>query len=148
MSYSYFEVKVQSTRQTGEDNPKLVKKSYMTDNVTFGAAEKVVLDHVKPFASDLPKTISMKKLKVYDIFQLEEGKDHIYCAKVKYITIEDSGAEHSVVNRVYIGANTLTEAKELIQKEINGLDADLVGIEETKMVKYVNPAPNGQESAD
>lgn len=146
--YSYFEVKVQYTNITGDDSAKPVKESYMTDNATFGAAEKVVLDHVKPFATDMAEAVSIKKLKVYNVLQLEDGKDHIYCAKVKYITIEDSGAEHSVVNRVYIGANTLTEAKELIQKGINGLDADLVGIEETKMVKYVNPAPNGQESAD
>ena len=146
--YSYFEVKVQYTKITGDDSAKLVKESYMTDNVTFGAAERVVLDHVKPFASDKGEAVSIKKLKVYGVLQLKDGKDHIYCAKVKYITIEDSGAEHSVVNRVYIGANTLTEAKKLIQKEINGLDAYLVGIEETKMVEYVNPAPNGQESAD
>lgn len=142
MSYSYFEVKVQYTRQEGT---KAVKESYMTDHATFGAAEEVVLDHVKPLSADVPEAVAIKRLKVHDIFQLEDGKDHIYCAKVKYITIEDSGAEHSVVNRVYIGANTLTEAKELIQKEINGLDADLVGIKETKMVEYVDPAPNGQD---
>ena len=144
MSYSYFEVKVQYTRQTGEDNPRAVKESYMTDHATFGAAEQVVLEHVKPLASDLPETISIKKLKVYETFRLEDGLSHIYCCKV----IEDNGTEKSVVNRVYVGAEDLSDAKLFLQEQYKGYDAELVGIEETKMVEYVNPAPDGQASAD
>ena len=148
MSYSYFEVKVQYTMQTGEDNPKAVKESYMTDHATFGAAEQVVLEHVKPFVSDVAETISMKKLKVYETFRLEDGLSHIYCGKVKFFTIDDSGTEKSVVNRVYVGAEDLSDAKLFLQEQYKGYDAELVGIEETKMVEYVNPAPDGQDSAD
>lgn len=145
---NFYEVKVQYTRQTGEDNPKSVKESYMTDHATFGAAEQVVLEYVKPLASDLPETISMKKLKVYETFRLEDGLLHIYCGKVKFVTIEDNGTEKSVVNRVYVGAEDLSDAKLFLQEQYKGYDAELVGIEETKMVEYVNPAPDGQASAD
>ena len=81
---NFYEVKVEYTRQTGEDNPKAVKESYMTDNVDFGAAESVVHTYLKKlFAADKVETLSMKRLKVFDTFQLESEKDHIYCGKVK-----------------------------------------------------------------
>ncbi len=138
---NFYEVKVEYTRQTGEDNPKAVKESYMTDNVDFGAAESVVHTYLKKlFAADKVETLSMKRLKVFDTFQLESEKDHIYCGKVKFITIEDDGTEKSVTNRVYVGANTLTDAKEYLQEQYRDCDADLVGIEETKMLEYINPA--------
>lgn len=136
---NFYEVKVEYTRQTGEDNPKAVKESYMTDNVDFGSAEKVVHEHLKKYAADVIETLSMKILKVFGTFQLESEKDHIYCGKVKFITIDDNGTEKSVTNRVYVGANTLTDAKEYLQEQYRDCDADLVGIEETKMLEYINP---------
>ena len=59
---------------------------------------------------------------------------------MKFITIDDNGTEKSVTNRVYVGANTLTDAKEYLQEQYRDCDADLVGIEETKMLEYINPA--------
>lgn len=137
---NFYEVKVEYTSLTGEDNPKSVKESYMTEEVSFGRAEQLVHDYLKKYAADLVTTLSMKILKVYEKFQMNEGKAHIYCGKVKFITIEDNGTEKSVTNRVYVGANTLTDAKEYLQEQYRDCDADLVGIEETKMLEYINPA--------
>ena len=137
---NFYEVKVEYTRQTGEDNPKSVKESYMTDNVDFGAAESVVHTYLKKFAADKVETLSMKILKVFDTFQLEAEKDHIYCGKVKFITIDDNGTERSQVNRVYVGADSLSDAKEFLHEQYKDYDAELVGIEETKMLEYINPA--------
>jgi hypothetical protein len=83
----------------------------------------------------------MKVLKVYDKFQMNEGKAHIYCGKVKFITIEDNGIERSQVYRVYVGADSLSEAKEFLHERYKGYDAELVGIEETKMLEFVDVFP-------
>lgn len=138
---NFYEVKVEYTRQTGEDNPKSVKESYMTEEVSFGRAEQLVHDYLKQYAADLVTTLSMKILKVYDKFQMNEGKAHIYCGKVKFITIEDNGTEKSVTNRVYVGADSLSEAKEFLHEQYKGYDAKLVGIEETKMLEFVDVFP-------
>lgn len=138
---NFYEVKVEYTRQTGEDNPKFVKESYMTDNVDFGAAESVVHTYLKKFAADLVTTLSMKILKVYDKFQMNEGKAHIYCGKVKFVTIDDNGTERSQVYRVYVGADSLSEAKEFLHEQYKDYDAELVGIEETKMLEFVDVFP-------
>ena len=138
---NFYEVKVEYTRQTGEDNPKSVKESYMTEEVSFGRAEQLVHEHLKQYAVDLVTTLSMKILKVYEKFQMSEGKAHIYCGKVKFITIEDRGTERSQVNRVYVGADSLSEAKEFLHEQYKGYDAELVGIEETKMLEFVDIFP-------
>lgn len=138
---NFYEVKVEYTRQTGEDNPKAVKESYMTWEVNFGRAEQLVHDYLKQYAADLVTTLSMKILKVYDKFQMNEGKAHIYCCKVKFITVDDNGKELSLVNRVYVGADSLSEAKEFLHEQYKEYDAELVGIEETKMLEFVDVFP-------
>ena len=138
---NFYEVKVEYTRQTGEDNPKAVKESYMTWEVNFGRAEQLVHDYLKQYAANLVTTLSMKILKVYDKFQMNEGKAHIYCGKFKFITIGDNGTEHSQVYRVYVGADSLSEAKEFLHEQYKDYDAELVGIEETKMLEFVDVFP-------
>ena len=138
---NFYEVKVEYTMQTGEDNPKSVKESYMTEEVSFGRAEQLVHEHVKPLANEVVATLSMKVLKVYDKFQMNEGKAHIYCGKVKFVTIDDNGTERSQVYRVYVGADSLSEAKEFLHEQYKDYDAELVGIEETKMLEFVDVFP-------
>ena len=138
---NFYEVKVEYTRQTGEDNPKAVKESYMTWEVNFGRAEQLVHEHVKTLANEVVATLSMKVLKVYDKFQMNEGKAHIYCGKVKFVTIDDNGTERSQVYRVYVGADSLSEAKEFLHEQYKDYDAELVGIEETKMLEFVDVFP-------
>lgn len=138
---NFYEVKVEYTSQTGKGNPKSVKESYMTEEVSFGLAERLVHEHVKQYAADLVTTLSMKILKVYDKFQMHEGKEHIYCGRVKFFTIMDDGREHTKINRVYVGADSLSEAKEFLHEQYKGYGAELVGIEETKMLEFVDVFP-------
>ena len=47
-----FEIKVNYERQTGEDNPGLVRETYLVDCVNPSDAETILRDELKPFIGE------------------------------------------------------------------------------------------------
>ena len=60
-----------------------------------------------------------------------------------YIVEKASDRKHDeiVSERVYVGADSLSEAKEFLHEQYKDYDAELVGIEETKMLEFVDVFP-------
>lgn len=63
-----FEIKVRYTKQTGEDNPAIVKEVYVIEGENFGDAESKLLKILIPesFGNDID-IAAMKKVAPFDI---------------------------------------------------------------------------------
>jgi hypothetical protein len=88
----FYELKISYTRQTGEDNPKAVKETYLVEGLTAADVEERLLGEIQKYISGEWETKSCKQVQFYDLIPNPEG-DQWYKARVEMITIEDSGKE-------------------------------------------------------
>ena len=85
----FYELKISYTRQTGEDNPKAVKETYLVEGLTAADVEERLLGEIQKYISGEWETKSCKQVQFYDLIPNPEG-DQWYKARVEMITIEDS----------------------------------------------------------
>ena len=88
----FYELKISYTRQTGEDNPKAVKETYLVEGLTAADVEARLLGEIQKYISGEWETKSCKQVQFYDLIPNPEG-DRWYKARVEMITIEDNGKE-------------------------------------------------------
>ena len=88
----FYELKISYTRQTGEDNPKAVKETYLVEGLTAADVEARLLGEIQKYISGEWETKSCKQVQFYDLIPNPEG-DRWYKARVEMITIEDNGKQ-------------------------------------------------------
>ena len=113
----FYELKISYTRQTGEDNPKAVKETYLVEGLTAADVEERLLGEIQKYISGEWETKSCKQVQFYDLIPNPEG-DQWYKARVEMITIEESGK----FTEVYEAEATL---KPVISRfEVDGFSVD------------------------
>ena len=132
----FFEIKVRYARNNGEDNAATIKETYIVEDITFGAAEKRVIESIAPLAIGDIDIVSMKKTKIYDFVNVVADKSFFKC-KVELITIEESGKEKRTKVVYYVGAESIEDARKRICAEIASYDADLKSVEETNVEEII-----------
>ena len=63
----FYEVKVNYQRQTGEDNPKNVKETYLVEGLNCADVENRLMEDIKPLIFGDCETPSCKKVQFYDL---------------------------------------------------------------------------------
>lgn len=123
----FYEIKINYTRQTGEDNPAAVKETYMVEGLTCADVENRLINEIQPFISGEWDVKTCKQVQFYDLIPSPEG-DRWYKARVEMITIEDSGKEKRKPVSIYVQANNVTDANKTLQQSLSNIDCEVVSI--------------------
>ena len=135
----FYLVNVDYERQTGEDNPGMVKESYLVPAVSCADAERIVLEHIKPYVFGDCETPQIKRVQFFDVFGAESLADNIwYKAKVEMITIDGDKETHKAVN-ILIASDWLCNASDRLCNELKSYNCEIVSIQKTAIVEILKP---------
>lgn len=123
----FYEVKVNYQRQTGEDNPKNVKETYLVEGLNCADVENRLMEDIKPLIFGDCETPSCKKVQFYDLIENPEG-DRWFRARVEMITVEDDGKEKRKAVSIFVQATTIDVALNNLRKYLETLDCEIVSI--------------------
>lgn len=128
-----FEIKVRYAKQTGEDNPKIVKEVYVIEGENFGDAESKLLKILIPqsFGNDID-IVAMKKVAPFDIVDCVAPEKVFKCKCV--LIISDGEKESRKPIFLYVGASDLELARKSASQYLKSYDSELLSVEETKIV--------------
>jgi hypothetical protein len=123
----FYELEISYTRQTGEDNPKAVKETYLVEGLTASDVEERLLGEIQKYLSGEWETKSCRQVQFYDLIPNSAG-DQWYKARVEMITIEDNGKEKRKAVTIYVQASNITEANKTLQQSVSNLDCEVISI--------------------
>ena len=123
----FYEVKVNYQRQTGEDNPKNVKETYLVEGLNCADVENRLMEDIKPLIFGDCETPSCKKVQFYDLIENPKG-DRWFKARVEMITVEDDGKEKRKAVSIFVQAATIDVALNNLRKYLETLDCEIVSI--------------------
>lgn len=123
----FYEVKVNYQRQTGEDNPKNVKETYLVEGLNCADVENRLMEDIKSLIFGDCETPSCKKVQFYDLIENPEG-DRWFKARVEMITVEDDGKEKRKAVSIFVQATTIDVALDNLRKYLETLDCEIVSI--------------------
>ena len=123
-------------RQTGDDNPGLVKESYVASGLTPADVQNQVLDEIAPFVFGELDVPSINKCRFFDIFK-NEGAEYWYEAKVEMIII-DGDIEKCKKVRVLVQANSVTDAAHALDEKLSGYDCEVISIAKSNIVDVLD----------
>lgn len=127
-----FQMTVTYQRQTGEDNPGLVKESYVASGLTPADVQNQVLEEIAPFVFGDLEVPSIRKRNFFEIFK-DEGRSFYYEAKVQMITIDGEKEVRKEV-LVLVQADTVTDAAHALDEKLHGYDCEVISIIKSNIV--------------
>ncbi len=130
----FYEVKVNYQRQTGEDNPKNVKETYLVEGLNCADVENRLMEDIKPLIFGDCETPSCKKVQFYDLIESPEG-DRWFKARVEMITVEDDGKEKRKAVSIFVQATTIDVALNNLRKYLETLDCEIVSITRSSILE-------------
>lgn len=131
---NFYEVKVEYTRQTGEDNPASVNEIYLVEGVTPSSVEERILEELKPFISGECYVPSIRNRKIRDIIPSGNSEDW-YESKVELITIEDNGNEKRKAVTILVEALSIQKAVSVLSDSLANLDCEIVSVKKSKILE-------------
>ena len=127
-----FQMTVTYQRQTGEDNPGLVKESYVASGMTPADVQNQVLEEIAPFVFGELEVPSIRKRNFFEVLK-DEGKEYYYEAKVQMITIDgDKEVRKEVL--ILVQADTVTDAAHALDKELQSYYCEVISIIKSNIV--------------
>jgi len=133
----FHEIKVNYSRQTGEDNPGKVKETYLVDGaVSFADAENCLMEEIKPFIFGDCEVMSCKRSQFFEIFP-NEGGAYWYKARVEMITIDGEKETRKNV-AVLVQANMLDDAVYALKQALKSYDCELISIAKTSFMDILH----------
>jgi hypothetical protein len=130
----FFEIKVNYTRQTGEDNPASVSETYLVEALTPSSVEERTLEELEPFISGLCDVPSIRNRKFFDIIPSGNSEDW-YESKVEMITIEDNGNEKRKAVTILVEADSIQKAVSVLSESLHNLDCEIVSVKKSKILE-------------
>lgn len=131
---NFYEVKVEYTRQTGEDNSASVNEIYLVEGVTPSSVEERILEELKPFISGECDVPSIRNRKIRDIIPSGNSEDW-YESKVELITIEDNGNEKRKAVTILVEALSIQKAVSVLSDSLANLDCEIVLVKKSKILE-------------
>ena len=127
-----FEIKVNYERQTGEDNPGLVRETYLVDSVNPSNAETILMDELKPFIFGGLEVEHITNRNFFEIFT-DLGADNWYKARVELLTIDGDKESRKVV-AVMVQASTISDALRALKEKMAGYDCEILSVAKTPVL--------------
>jgi hypothetical protein len=105
----YQKEEIVTDRQGDQVKLKTITEAYLVDAVSYTDAEARLYQEVAANTPDV--TVSnISKMKLADVFFIEEGGETWYKCKVVFTTEDDKGREKKLINMMLINAESVKQA--------------------------------------
>ena len=127
----FYEIVTKYQRKTGEDNPGLVKETYLVEAINPSNAEARVIEENKPFIFGDYETERITKRNIYEIFANPDGENWY---KGQLIVV-DGDTESRKAFTVLVQANTISDALRTLKDETACIDCEIVGLAKSPILE-------------
>ena len=129
----FYEIVTKYQRQTGEDNPGLVKETYLVEAINPTNAEARVIEGIKPFIFGDHETERITKRNIFDLFPNEEATNW-FKARVELITIDGEQESRKTVTML-VQADTISDALRTLKDKTANLDCEIIGLAKSPIIE-------------
>ena len=132
----FYEIKVNYSRQTGEDNPGKVKETYLVEGFTCADVEERVMEVIKPFVFQGDCEVqSCRKVQYYDLIPVADG-EYWYKARVELITVENDKETRKAVS-VLVQASMLDDAVHALKQFLGSYDCEIISVAKSPIMDVI-----------
>jgi hypothetical protein len=131
----FYELKINYTRQTGEDNPKGVNETYFVEGLTVADVEERLLGEIQKYISGEWEIKSCKQVQLLD-YVANPAANYWYKARVELISI-DGDKETRKAHNFYAEADNITEASKVVHQAMGNEDFEVASIARTKLMDII-----------
>lgn len=148
----WFEAKIRYEKTMEDGCLKKVTETYVIDALSFGEAEKRILEEMTSYVSGEVEVCGLKIAPYKEIFFADNNMDDKwYVAKLAFITIDEKTDKEKKTRVCYlVNAGNINAAVKDIEEQMAGtmIDYDTFNVSETQILDVFEYKPKGGEKPE
>ena len=148
----WFEAKVRYDKTMENGDLKKVTETYVVDALSFGEAEKRILEEMASYVSGEIEVCGLKIAPYKEIFFADSDMaDRWYVAKLAFITIDEKTDKEKKTRACYlVNAGNINAAIKNIGEVMAGtmIDYDTLNVSETQILDVFEYKPKGENKPE
>ena len=148
----WFEAKIRYEKMMEDGCLKKVTETYVIDALSFGEAEKRILEEMASYVSGEIEVCGLKIAPYKEIFFADSDMaDRWYVAKLAFITIDEKTDKEKKIRVCYlVNAGNINAAIKNIEEVMAGtmIDYDTLNVSETQILDVFEYEPKGDEKPE
>ena len=148
----WFEVKARYDKTMENGDLKKVTETYVVDALSFGEAEKRILEEMTSYVSGEVEVCALKIAPYKEIFFADSNMDDKwYVAKLAFITIDEKTDKEKKTRVCYlVNAGNINAAVKNIEEQMAGtmIDYDTFNVSETQILDVFEYKPKGENKPE
>ena len=148
----WFEAKIRYEKTMEDGCLKKVTETYVIDALSFGEAEKRILEEMTSYVSGEVEVCALKIAPYKEIFFADNNiDDKWYVAKLAFITIDEKTDKEKKTRVCYlVNAGNINAAVKNIEEQMAGtmIDYDTFNVSETQILDVFEYKPKGENKPE
>ena len=148
----WFEAKIRYEKMMEDGCVKKVTETYVIDALSFGEAEKRILEEMTSYVSGEVEVCALKIAPYKEIFFADSNMDDKwYVAKLAFITIDEKTDKEKKTRVCYlVNAGNINAAVKNIEEQMAGtmIDYDTFNVSETQILDVFEYKPKGENKPE
>ena len=148
----WFEAKIRYEKTMEDGCLKKVTETYVIDALSFGEAEKRILEEMASYVSGEIEVCGLKIAPYKEIFFADNNMDDKwYVAKLAFITIDEKTDKEKKTRVCYlVNAGNINAAVKNIEEQMAGtmIDYDTFNVSETQILDVFEYKPKGENKPE
>ena len=148
----WFEAKIRHEKMMEDGCLKKVTETYVIDALSFGEAEKRILEEMASYVSGEVEVCALKIAPYKEIFFADSNMDDKwYVAKLAFITIDEKTDKEKKTRVCYlVNAGNINAAVKNIEEQMAGtmIDYDTFNVSETQILDVFEYKPKGENKPE
>ena len=148
----WFEAKIRYEKTMEDGCLKKVTETYVIDALSFGEAEKRILEEMTSYVSGEVEVCALKIAPYKEIFFADSNMDDKwYVAKLAFITIDEKTDKEKKTRVCYlVNAGNINAAIKNIEEVMAGtmIDYDTLNVSETQILDVFEYKPKGENKPE
>lgn len=148
----WFEAKIRYEKMMEDGCLKKVTETYVIDALSFGEAEKRILEEMTSYISGEVEVCALKIAPYKEIFFADSNMDDKwYVAKLAFITIDEKTDKEKKTRVCYlVNAGNINAAVKNIEEQMAGtmIDYDTFNVSETQILDVFEYKPKGENKPE
>ena len=148
----WFEAKIRYEKTMEDGCLKKVTETYVIDALSFGEAEKRILEEMASYVSGEIEVCGLKIAPYKEIFFADSNMDDKwYVAKLAFITIDEKTDKEKKTRVCYlVNAGNINAAVKNIEEQMAGtmIDYDTFNVSETQILDVFEYKPKGENKPE
>ena len=148
----WFEAKIRYEKMMEDGILRKVTETYVIDALSFGEAEKRILEEMTSYVSGEVEVCALKIAPYKEIFFADNNMDDKwYVAKLAFITIDEKTDKEKKTRVCYlVNAGNINAAVKNIEEQMAGtmIDYDTFNVSETQILDVFEYKPKGENKPE